>query len=166
MSSPGAGPIPPCRWPHCKSCFPFRCCPCPHLPYKILPHNFATRKTTPKTSLRGGRFRKVAGLCPKVIFKIYVGMKIESSTKTRGKSLHTVTESSNCTKNVFTNKHCSEGQFVTVWTDPRCQNHISKNHFLTAIPNLVHVFCKHFFAAQVPGCPRTAPSLPDYTTLA
>ena len=61
-------------------------------------------------------------------------------------------------KKRFQKKNVAEGQIVTELTDPRCQKQTSKNDFRTSICNGIKGFLKHFFAAQVPGPPGTAPS--------
>ena len=54
-------------------------------------------------------------------FKFWEAAEIEGSTKTRGKSLHTVRESSHFMKHVFKNERCFEGQFVVRLKDSRTQ---------------------------------------------
>ena len=68
-------------------------------------------------------------------------------------------------KKRFQKKHVAEGQIVTELTDAGCQKQTSKNDFRTSNRKGTEGFKKYFFAAQVPGVPYTAPSLPDPTSL-
>ena len=59
FGSAGGGQVPPCLSLFCKSCFPVRHCFCLRLLYSNWPRNFATRKKSPKKSLRGSQSCRV-----------------------------------------------------------------------------------------------------------